>query len=131
MKKIGIFGGTFSPFHEGHLKIAFHVKNKLDLDEIWLIPAYESPSKRFILFNVSPEERYDVLLKTVDKLNESWLKVKDIEIKEKTISYTYKTIEALKEKNPKDEFFLIIGEISQWISQSIEGFFLRRQRVWC
>ena len=44
-KKIGILGGTFNPPHLGHLIIAEHVRDQLDLDTILFIPSYEPPHK--------------------------------------------------------------------------------------
>lgn len=38
MKKIGIFGGTFDPPHNGHLLMANEVLHQAELDEIWFMP---------------------------------------------------------------------------------------------
>ncbi|MFN5868376.1 MAG: adenylyltransferase/cytidyltransferase family protein, partial [Akkermansiaceae bacterium] len=34
-KRIGIFGGSFDPVHEGHIYLAALAKAEADLDEIW------------------------------------------------------------------------------------------------
>ena len=44
-KKIGIFGGSFDPIHNGHLAIADAAYREFRLDEVWLIPAGHSPNK--------------------------------------------------------------------------------------
>lgn len=46
MRKIGIFGGTFDPPHNGHLLMANEVLYKLDLDEIWFMPNQIPPHKQ-------------------------------------------------------------------------------------
>lgn len=38
-QKIGLLGGTFDPPHAGHLALASHFSQLLELDALWLIPA--------------------------------------------------------------------------------------------
>ena len=45
MKKIGIYGGTFNPIHNGHLNIARKMGSMLKLDEILVIPSNIPPHK--------------------------------------------------------------------------------------
>src|SRR5205085_8181197 len=45
LKKIGIFGGTFDPIHNGHLILARDAIEQLQLDELLFIPAAMSPHK--------------------------------------------------------------------------------------
>ena len=46
MSKIGIFGGTFDPIHNGHLITAQSVIELRNLEKIIFIPAYISPHKQ-------------------------------------------------------------------------------------
>lgn len=46
MKKIGIFGGTFDPPHNGHLLMANEVLYQAGLDEIWFMPNQIPPHKQ-------------------------------------------------------------------------------------
>lgn len=46
MKKIGIFGGTFDPPHNGHLLMANEVLHQAGLDEIWFMPNQIPPHKQ-------------------------------------------------------------------------------------
>ena len=46
MKRTGIFGGSFDPVHSGHVRYANFICDKLDLDELIIIPAKLSPFKK-------------------------------------------------------------------------------------
>jgi len=45
-KRAAIYGGTFDPVHNGHLKVARGVQKLFGLDEVILMPAYVPPHKR-------------------------------------------------------------------------------------
>ena len=45
-KRAAIYGGTFDPVHNGHLKVARGVQKLFGLDEVILIPACVPPHKR-------------------------------------------------------------------------------------
>ena len=42
-KSLGILGGTFDPIHMGHLRMAEHVFQRMELENILFIPAYVPP----------------------------------------------------------------------------------------
>ena len=52
MSKVGIFGGTFDPIHNGHLITAQSVKEIRNLEKIIFIPAYISPHKQLLKFQM-------------------------------------------------------------------------------
>ncbi|MEO1641731.1 MAG: adenylyltransferase/cytidyltransferase family protein, partial [Pseudomonadota bacterium] len=43
--RIGLFGGSFNPPHEGHLHVAQTALRRLALDEVWWIVARGNPLK--------------------------------------------------------------------------------------
>ncbi|WP_372963011.1 nicotinate-nicotinamide nucleotide adenylyltransferase, partial [Mesotoga sp.] len=43
--RIGIFGGSFDPVHTGHLVVAIRAIEQLELDRLYVIPAYMPPHK--------------------------------------------------------------------------------------
>ena len=45
-RRAAIYGGTFDPVHNGHLKVARGVQQLFELDEVILIPACVPPHKR-------------------------------------------------------------------------------------
>ena len=43
--KLGLFGGSFNPVHDGHLAIARQTREALKLDQILYIPTSHPPHK--------------------------------------------------------------------------------------
>ena len=105
--KIGLFFGSFNPFHIGHLIVANHILEYTDIQNIWFIISPQSPFK-------NPSD----LLKEEDRLAITKLaiedyknmKVSDIEFQLPRPSYTIDTINILREKHPEECFRLIMGE---------------------
>ncbi len=92
MLKIGIFGGTFSPPHSGHIAAVEAFLAEENLDKLYIIPAFQPPHKE-ITYPTTPKERY-----TMAKLAFSHLPkvvVSDMEILRGGKSYTVDTLEQL------------------------------------
>ncbi len=45
LKTLGLFGGTFDPVHNGHLRMALELKQRLQLDEMRLLPCHQPPHR--------------------------------------------------------------------------------------
>ena len=106
MGKIGVFGGTFNPIHNGHLHIAKFFAAQLALDSVLFIPSKKPPHK--------PDSD---LASTADRLAMCALAVEgtgfdvsDMEIAREQDSYTVYTLEALQRQHPDDELYLLMGE---------------------
>ncbi|OPX35508.1 hypothetical protein B1H10_01075 [candidate division KSB1 bacterium 4484_188] len=118
MKKIGLFGGTFDPIHNGHLIIAEYLRDDLGLEEIWFVPAKIHPLKNNFEIT-SPEHRLKMLLLAIqDNPN---FKVTDVELQREGVSFTIDTIDELYRRNAALEprFFFFIGmdnvnELYKW-----------------
>ena len=112
--KVGIFGGTFDPIHNGHLITAVAVKELRSLDKIFFIPSFIAPHKIERLSS-SPEHRIEMLKRAIKGI--SYFDYSDFEIKKKGVSYTIDTLKFLQ--NKYDDIELIIGydnllEFSTW-----------------
>jgi nicotinate-nucleotide adenylyltransferase len=104
--RIALFGGSFDPIHEGHLRGALHVLKRGVVQEIWFIPTQQSPLKNQSI--ASFEDRV-ALIKAMIKPYRK-LKVCTIEKTLEIPSITIHTVKALKKKYPHHEFSWLMGE---------------------
>jgi nicotinate-nucleotide adenylyltransferase len=93
-RKIGLFGGTFDPPHNAHLKLANIVLDKLNLESIYFIPASYHALKNNA-FLTSVEIRYEMITAAIEPDNR--LKVSRIEMERPTVSYTVDTLKMFRE----------------------------------
>ena len=107
MKKIGIYGGTFNPPHTGHLQAAKQAVEVLDLDLLLMIPDRIAPHKDIPAGSPTPEQRLEML--QIALAGEEKIQSSDIELRREGVSYTYLTLEALKEQYPDEELILLMG----------------------
>jgi len=106
LKKVGIFGGTFDPPHNGHLLMANEVLQSLKLSEIWFMPNQIPPHK--LQESISPSYHRLNMLKLATEGNEAF-KIETIELERSGPSYTYDTMVLLKERYTNIQFYFIIG----------------------
>ena len=106
MSNIGILGGSFDPFHKGHLSIAETAVKELDLSKLLLIPTKVSTFK--MGKKMASEGDRVAMVKLAARENDKF-KVSTIEIDKGSVSYTYKTLAAVKAANPDDEIWFLMG----------------------
>ncbi len=104
--RIGIFGGTFNPIHEGHVRLARHYIRELELDKLLIIPTKYPPHK-VSKDLASSGDRLEMCRRAFSSSRQ--VEVSDIEMKRPGRSYTVDTIRQLKELYPDDKLFLIVG----------------------
>ncbi|MGE8105827.1 nicotinate-nucleotide adenylyltransferase [Allorhizobium sp. NPDC080224] len=101
---IGLFGGSFNPPHQGHLLVAEIALRRLGLDQLWWLVTPGNPLK-------SRTE----LMPLAERLNACEQLATDPRIKvtafEKTLgtSYTARTLEFIRTRNPHAHFIWIMG----------------------
>ena len=92
-RRIGIFGGSYDPPHNGHLEISKQAIKKLFLDQIYWCITKKNPLKKKSLFSIS--ERIKKSKAITNKFKK--IKIKFFENKVKSTS-TINTIKYLKKK---------------------------------
>lgn len=103
---IAVFGGSFNPIHKGHIKLIEEARKLIDIDKVLLIPTGVTPHKSNNEM-VSSNHRLNMCRLATDSY--SYISVSDIEIKRQGKSYTYLTLNSLKEIYPNDTIYLIMG----------------------
>ncbi|WP_308149786.1 nicotinate-nucleotide adenylyltransferase [Spiroplasma sp. AdecLV25b] len=119
MKKIGILGGTFDPFHNQHLNIAKTAYQKLQLDEVWILPTKQNPLKDSV--SATNEQRVAMINLVINDY--PWLKLNEYELTNSEPSYTINTVTYFTNTYCNYKFYFIIGSdnlytLNQW--QGIE-----------
>ncbi len=110
--KIGIFGGSFDPIHNGHLNLAKTALEKFALDRLIVIPAAVSPFKT----DAEPAQAYDrLLLVRAAFTGMSKVVVDNRELTRGGVSYAIDTVKELKAEHPDADLIFLIGE------DSVEG----------
>ena len=107
MKVVGLFFGTFNPFHNGHLFMANYCLNECNLDEIWLVVSPQNPlKKKYDILNIY--ERIKIIEKSIS--NKKKIKICLDELKLPKPNYTISTLQFFKKKYSHNKFKIILGE---------------------
>lgn len=104
IERVGVYGGTFSPIHNGHVAAARAFFEQMKLDKLLIIPTYITPHKEM---DVSDNPEHRMKMCELAFKNDMCIEVSDIEIKRGGKSYTVDTIKALCE--PDRKLFLMCG----------------------
>ena len=114
--KIAVCGGTFDPFHRGHLDPVLAVRNRMEWDRVIYVPAWRQPFKldhdsvsgyhRFAMAVLATRD-YDMVL------------VSPIELERGGTSYSVETLEAFQAMYPRAALDWVIGDdhvtqLGQW-----------------
>jgi len=105
--KVGLYFGSFNPIHIGHLIIANYMADYTDFDQVWMVVSPHNPHKK--KSSLLPDNHRLTLVQIAVEGNAK-IMASDIEFKLTTPSYTVTTLAHLKEKFPKNEFSLLMGE---------------------
>lgn len=103
---IGLFFGSFNPIHVGHLIICNYMLEFTDIEKIWMIVSPQNPFKQQETLADKDHRFKMVELALQESIN---IKACSIEFQLPVPSYTFDTLNIIKEKNPKETFHLIMG----------------------
>lgn len=104
--RIGIYGGSFDPPHIGHEHILRSFLVQVELDVVYVMPAFLPPHKQSIT-GTSPETRLEMSKLAFSKISNK-IVVSDLEIKRQGVSYTADTIKHFVSEG-NNEVFLLCG----------------------
>lgn len=118
--RIGIFGGTFDPIHNGHLQVAEEVRRALRLDRLLVVVANEPWQKQDR--PVTPaEDRYAMVVAAL--ADQPGLEASRMELDRGGPSYTVDTVRELLAGQPDAQLFVVVGAdvvggLSSWHDES-------------
>lgn len=104
--KIGLFGGSFNPIHNAHVKLASTICREAGLDEVWFMVTPHNPLKQQDGL-MNEKDRFEMVRLALEK--EPDLKASDYEFHLERPSYTWNTLQHLSKDYPENEFYIIIG----------------------
>lgn len=102
--RVGIYGGTFAPVHNGHVRAAKAFMEQMKLDYLFIIPAHLPPHKRI---DASDDPLYRLRMCELAFGDIDGVVISDCEIARGGKSYTYDTLKELE--RPNTRLFLLCG----------------------
>ncbi len=105
-KHIGLLFGSFNPIHEGHIALAEEALLEKTVDEVWFVVSPQNPQKDKKTL-ASFEDRVNMVEIAIEGLSN--ISVSKIEEYLSVPSYTYHTLELLREQHPEYIFSIIGG----------------------
>ena len=102
--RVGIYGGTFSPVHNGHVAAAKAFMEQMWLDMLYVIPTGISPHK-MMDGDATPAQRLEMCRLAFEGID--GVIVSDLEIRRAGKSYTVDTLRELYD--PNGRLFFLLG----------------------
>ncbi|UOF94095.1 MAG: nicotinate (nicotinamide) nucleotide adenylyltransferase [Bordetella sp.] len=96
MKRIGILGGSFDPVHIAHIDLAKSAKQVLSLDEVQLMPIFNSVEKKL---QALPHQRVEMLRLAISKAEIEGLTLNLTEIERGGLTNTIDTVKSFSKSN--------------------------------
>lgn len=106
-KRIGIMGGTFDPIHIGHLILAECAYEQFHLDAVLFLPSGNPPHKADRTDGASDRERLTMVSLAIQ--GNPHFMLDSEEMYRSGFTYTYETLQMMREKHPETEYYFIIG----------------------
>jgi nicotinate-nucleotide adenylyltransferase len=108
-RRIGVYGGTFDPVHNGHLKVAEAVSKAFALDRMLFVPAFTPPHKRKRIIS-SPFHRWAMLALATE--HSPTMFVSTVELEAPAQPYTIDTLGRLQAELQPVQLFFVMGSDS-------------------
>ena len=105
-RRIGVYGGTFDPVHNGHFKVAEAVSKAFALDRMLFVPAFTPPHKRKRIIS-SPFHRLAML--ALATAHSPSMFVSTVELEAPSQPYTIETLGRLQAELKPVQLFFVMG----------------------
>lgn len=106
--RIAVYSGSFDPLHTGHQAIMEYLTREKEFDWVYLIISPQNPFKDASKAD-NARQRYEAAIEAVKRHPELHVWVDDIELTMPAPHYTIKTLDALKKREPENDFTLVMG----------------------
>src|SRR5438270_11610742 len=121
MLRLGVFGGTFDPVHNGHLAAAVNARRALGLDRVVVVPARDPWQKQDR--ELAPAEARLAMLEAA-MAGVAGVEASSMELDRPGPTYTADTLEELHRREPDADLFLIVGadaaaDLATWDRQEV------------
>jgi len=103
--RLGVFGGTFDPVHDGHLRPVEAAAARFGLRRVLFVPARVSPHKEAPV----TDPRHRVAMLALALAGRPDWRLSMAELDREPPSYTVDTLRALASENPSDDLWLLMG----------------------
>lgn len=111
-KRVGIFGGSFDPPHNGHLAIIQSAIKQLALDTLFIVPSFLNPFKNAFYFTPNTRLAWlEQITKNIDS-KKCALSVLDFEVRQNAPTPTFKTLKHILNSydfGTNARYFLLLG----------------------
>ena len=118
MRRVGIFGGTFDPVHQGHMIIAEQVRETLGFACVIFVPGGVPPHKTASSVKAAPMDRFDMVRAAIEG-NDRFI-VDRVEVDAGRPMHSVETVPLVQQRwgEPDDEWFFVSGadEVSNLLS---------------
>ncbi len=104
--RITIYGGSFNPVHNGHIRLAEYVLSHTDTEQLWFVVSPRNPLKESVGL-ADDDMRLTMARLAVKDMPD--VRVSDIEFTLPKPSFTANTLTALSGQYPEHTFSLLIG----------------------
>lgn len=104
-KRVGLYGGTFSPPHVGHVHAATEFERAMELELLYIMPANVPPHKT-VAYPIPPSDRLEMCRLAFGEVPDTV--VSDFEISRDCVSYTVDTLRMLYEQYGR--VFMLCGD---------------------
>lgn len=103
---LAIYGGTFNPFHMGHVYCIQNIIEKTKVEKVKVVPAYQNPLKDKTE-GPTPQQRLEMAEVALRDYEE--VEIDNQEIQREGKSYSILTVKEYLKEFSSEELFLVIG----------------------